>query len=51
MPQTVRRILYRALTNSVANKYSWDGAKKKDPLKHFLLARGILGKYLEQKNL
>ncbi|CAH0552538.1 unnamed protein product [Brassicogethes aeneus] len=42
MPQTVRRILYKAFTNSVANKYSWDGAKKKDPLKHFLLARGIL---------
>lgn len=46
LPQAVRNILYKLLTNEVALLYSWDGAKKKAPLKKLLLARCILGKWV-----
>lgn len=44
--QCVRKILFRALTNAVAESYAWDGAKQK-PFKTLLLAKAILGMYFE----
>lgn len=47
VPQAVRKILYRLLSNEVASLYSWEGAKHKTPLKNLLLAKCILGKCLD----
>lgn len=43
LAQAIRKILYRAMSNEVAQEYSWDGAKKKSAFKSLALARGILG--------
>ncbi|CAH1102525.1 unnamed protein product [Psylliodes chrysocephalus] len=40
--QTVRKILYRVLSNEMANTFSWDGMKQKNAFKNLNSARAIL---------
>ncbi|XP_030759767.1 uncharacterized protein LOC115885119 [Sitophilus oryzae] len=40
--QSTRKVLYKVLSNEIAQKYSWDGAKQKRSLKSLLVAKAIL---------
>ncbi|CAH1119034.1 unnamed protein product [Phaedon cochleariae] len=53
--QSVRKILYRLLTDEVALLFSWDGARMKRPFKSLRLARCILEsmkiQYIDSKEM